>query len=264
MISRVHSRFGTAGMVVAVIALVVALAGGAYAASGGLTAKQKKQVKKIAQTEAKKFATAGPQGPPGPPGPAGAPGKDGSNGTDGTDGNSVVVENEAPGIKCAVGGVNVEVEESQTKNYVCNGQTGFVEALPSGSSLKGVFSGTAKDAATAILIPISFEIEVSPAPTLVYIVEGGELAYTVDSAGTFGILVEEEVEAVCPGDPGSPEAEPGYVCLYTEKAENVEVDTSGFVGGWAKPSKYGVSLPLEVAAGAEVGAVRGTWAVQAE
>jgi hypothetical protein len=56
MISRIHSKLGTAGLVVALVALVVALTGVAFAASG-LNSKQKKEVKKIA----KQFA--GKQGP---------------------------------------------------------------------------------------------------------------------------------------------------------------------------------------------------------
>ncbi|MCW2987260.1 MAG: hypothetical protein JWM24_198, partial [Solirubrobacterales bacterium] len=48
---RLREPFGKAGLTVGVIALVMALVGGAYAA-GALTGKQKKEVEKIA----KKFA----------------------------------------------------------------------------------------------------------------------------------------------------------------------------------------------------------------
>lgn len=92
------------GLTVAVVALVFALAGGAFAAGGGLTAKQKKQVKAIAKAEAGKVpgvpgppgavGPAGPVGPAGaagsigPQGPAGPDGADGIDGEDGTDGTN--------------------------------------------------------------------------------------------------------------------------------------------------------------------------------
>ena len=62
--SRIHDKLGTAGLVVAVIALVFAMVGGAFAAAG-LTTKQKKQVKTIAKKYAGKQGSAGPQGPQG-------------------------------------------------------------------------------------------------------------------------------------------------------------------------------------------------------
>jgi hypothetical protein len=262
MISRVHNRLGTGGMIVAVVALVAALTGGAYAASGGLTAKQKKQVKKIARTEAQKFSGAGPQGPVGPQGPPGAPGQTGANGVNG---KSVVIDNESQGVHCAAGGLNIEVEGSGTKKYVCNGQTGFVEALPSDNSLKGVWSAADKGELTPMLVPISFDVEVSPAPTLVYIDESGAFAITVKPDGTPGFLGEESaIEALCPGSAAAPEAEPGYLCIYVQKAEKVETATSLFIGGWATPTKFGASIPLTVAATEDPALIRGTWAVTAE
>ena len=54
MLTQLRSQFGTAGLVVAIVALIAALAGGAYAASGGLTGKQKKEVTKIAKQNAGK------------------------------------------------------------------------------------------------------------------------------------------------------------------------------------------------------------------
>jgi len=83
MLHRIRDQIGTAGLVVAIIALVAALGGGAYAASGGLTAKQKKEVKAIA----KSFQGTGPTGAQGLAGPQGSPGINGSNGTNGTNGS---------------------------------------------------------------------------------------------------------------------------------------------------------------------------------
>src|SRR3954454_3312011 len=44
---RFQARFGTAGIVIGVIALAMAMVTGAYAAGGGLSGKQKKEVSKI-------------------------------------------------------------------------------------------------------------------------------------------------------------------------------------------------------------------------
>jgi hypothetical protein len=94
MVSKFHQRVGTAGLVLAMVALVAALGGGAYAASGGLTAKQKKEVTKIAQTEAKKYAgkqgANGATGPAGPTGTAGAKGDNGAVGEKGSNGTAGV------------------------------------------------------------------------------------------------------------------------------------------------------------------------------
>lgn len=92
MLERIHRQFGTAGLVVAVVALVAALGGGAVAATGGgplaassakksagLTSKQVKEVEKLA----KKFQGTGPAGPQGQPGPKGDPGSKGEVGSRG-------------------------------------------------------------------------------------------------------------------------------------------------------------------------------------
>ncbi|MBA3867401.1 MAG: hypothetical protein H0X42_13840 [Solirubrobacterales bacterium] len=53
-ISRIHQKLGTAGFIISIVALVAALGGGAYAASGGLSGKQKKEVEKIAKKDSAK------------------------------------------------------------------------------------------------------------------------------------------------------------------------------------------------------------------
>ena len=49
MFNRIRDRFGTAGLIVSIMALVLALAGGAFAAAG-LNSKQKSQVRAIASS----------------------------------------------------------------------------------------------------------------------------------------------------------------------------------------------------------------------
>ncbi len=79
MFSKLHQQFGSAGLVLSVVAIVLALAGGAYAAGGGLSSKAKKEVTAIA----KKYA-----GKPGTNGLTGATGLAGTNGTNGTNGTA--------------------------------------------------------------------------------------------------------------------------------------------------------------------------------
>lgn len=71
--------FGKAGLTVAVVALVFAMIGGAYAA-GTLTGKQKKEVEKIAKKFAGKNGSAGQPGSPGKDGSPGAAGQPGPPG----------------------------------------------------------------------------------------------------------------------------------------------------------------------------------------
>jgi Collagen triple helix repeat (20 copies) len=149
---RFKERFGTAGVVIAVIALVMALVTGAYAAGGGLSGKQKKEVKKIAKSEAQKYANSNPgaegkQGPAGKDGAAGkngAAGEPGAPGAPGAPGRSVLSEEEEPGANCEDGGYSFEVEGSGETNYVCNGTSSSGELEP-GEQVTGIWSvnGTA-------------------------------------------------------------------------------------------------------------------------
>jgi hypothetical protein len=116
--------------VIAIIALVFAMAGGAYAASSKLTGPQKKEVEKIAKKVAGKPGAPGAQGPVGPQGPAGLKGDKGdkgdpgNQGLPGTNGNSVQVVEEGATVCEPNGGVIYEVKGSGVENEVCNGANG--------------------------------------------------------------------------------------------------------------------------------------------
>jgi len=86
MLKRIHNKLGTAGLVVAILALVAAVAGTAFAA-GGLTKKQEKQVVKIAKKYAGKQGPKGDTGPAGAQGPKGDPGPKGDEGAKGDKGD---------------------------------------------------------------------------------------------------------------------------------------------------------------------------------
>jgi hypothetical protein len=229
VISRIHQRLGTAGFVLSIVALVAALGGGAYAASGGLTGKQKKEVEKIAKKYSGKAGPVGASGPAGPVGPSGAKGDkgdsgaNGSNGAPGTNGasgtsvtNTSVKATEA--AKCeGHGGAEFKVGGG-TPTYACNGVTGFTETLPPGKTETGTWTyAQGTPANTTFLAPteiaISFPIPLS---------EGGQ---------AFGFTQKQTTEeefgsSGCSGTLAKPKAPPGVLCIYTgaeelEHAENV-------------------------------------------
>jgi hypothetical protein len=182
MISRIRDRLGPAGFVLAIVALVAALGGGAYAASGGLNGRQKTEVKKIAQTEAKKFETAGPAGP------AGANGKDGSSGSNGKDGAQG-----AQGPQGPQGPQGLQGKDGK------DGKTGFTKVLPPGETETGTWffagNGNAENG-----VALSFPIPLS----------------ATDAASMKSVFVTGAANFAqeCPGTLAAPAALPGNLCVY--------------------------------------------------
>lgn len=133
-VRAVREPFGTAGLVVACVALVLALTGAAFAA-GGLTGKQKKEVVKIAKKYAGK---PGAPGAAGPMGPAGANGKDGAQGEKGAQGDKG-----ATGDKGDTGspGKSVEALTIDTGEEACEGQGGAEYTVEGSGEFTQVCSG---------------------------------------------------------------------------------------------------------------------------
>jgi hypothetical protein len=280
MLHRFKERFGTAGLVVALLALVLALGGTALAASGALTGKQKKEVEKIA----KKFQGTGPAGPQGA---AGANGKDGANGTNGqagapgTDGKNVVtttITNAGLEGHCtSVGGTKFQVEGSATKEYVCNGkngtngQTGFTETLPEGKTETGIWGSGFSTAEGRHSFPISFPIPLATAPadsdiTIVGPTESSKPGCPGRGGGALPPASPADFE------PTIPEADPGKFCIYLdamEETEPVSVETSVKIPVWRGGewwNESGVSPTgalFEVICKSSFCQAFGTWAVTA-
>jgi hypothetical protein len=234
VISRIHGKLGTAGFIISIVALVAALGGGAYAASGGLSGKQKKEVTKIAQTEAKKFA--------GKPGPAGAAGTAGPAGAKGDTG--------APGAAGAAG-VGTEgkqgIQGKEGSPWTAGG-TLPSEQTETGSWAIGVtIPGTHLPQKTAI----SFTLP------LVASLPGSDVHYVAAGA---------PAPAGCTGGTANaPSAEPGNLCVYEEVDrflifERIYDPTSG-ENEVAGAGPTGAILQFE---GEEESSAWGTWAVTAE
>ena len=285
MLRKFHNHFGIPG-VIAVVALVFAMMGGAYAASssdGGKATASAKGKQGPRGKRGPKGATgaagpAGPAGAPGAKGDAGAPGAagakgptgptgpTGATGTNGTNGKSVVVTDADEVTECVdVGGVVVEKElEPATAKEVCNGAEGpegpegspwtAGGVLPEGKTLTGAWSFTGSEADTEFLASISFPIELDEE----LFEETNDLHFT--SGGT----------AECPGNSSAPTAAPGNLCVYFNQFGGEVVNAT--FDGIFKPGEGGFFEEGASVAGAvvrflfdgeagDVASGHGTWAV---
>lgn len=202
MFSPLRSRFGIPG-VISIIALVFAMAGGAYAAKKYVitsTSQIKPSVLK---------ALKGPAGPAGSPGAKGdnggngAKGDAGGNGNNGANGKSVAVTKIEPGEPgCEeLGGAEVKQEGASSGVEVCTGEPGVLhpeETLPPGASETGSWDAivTETEFGPGGIASISFPIPLE-----------------VGIAGTETHYDEPETEN-CPGTATEPEAKAGHLCLY--------------------------------------------------
>ncbi len=196
MLSRLQNKFGTAGLIVSVVALIAALSGTALA----LTAGEKKEIKKIATKEAKKWAKKipGPTGPAGPQGPAGAAGQNGAPGAAGAKGATGPA-----GAKGATGPIGKTGATGKTGPTGATGPTETV--IPAGETVSGAWSygQTHEEPITTESISYVLKYPGSTPPALHFIDEVGE------------------EETNCPGSATKPEAAPGHLCVYQgEAAEN--------------------------------------------
>jgi hypothetical protein len=244
MISRIHSKLGTAGFIVAIVALVAALGGGAYAAQQGLNGKQKKEVKNIVKSAIKN--NPGPQGPAGPqglPGAAGAPGAKGDKGDRGPEGEKGDTGDEGPeGSPWTAGGT-----------------------LPPGETETGAWAYGLTANATSRLVSVSFNIPLAAAPEVHVIKPNGKEKvknpnFDPEVEGSEPFI--EVVEPDCSGSAEGPSAAAGVLCLYIDAEEKLNVPNFPVEGPTAaKTFTTGAVIPMQPSATASW--ARGTWAVTA-
>jgi hypothetical protein len=261
MFSSLGRRF-TYANVVATLALVFAMSGGALAASKFLitsTKQIKPSVLKSLKGKAGAQGQAGPQGSPGPAGKEGPPGKTGpagkagEAGAPGVAGRSVVAST-ASGGECKEGGTKLEVEGSGKPSHVCNGEKGVIhpgETLAPEASETGTWAMyTGPEPGAIVVSPISFTI-----PLANPVAEGNLKMEPPGYSGT---------ETGCPGTAEDAKAEPGFLCVYT--TANPEYEQSN--GELAIPSVGGGSVDGAVVNwvfdAPEKSYAYGTWAVTAE
>lgn len=252
-IRAIREPFGTAGLIVACIAVVLALTGAAFAASG-LSGKQKKEVKAIAKQYAGKPGAPGPaglQGSKGATGAAGAAGKDGAAGSAGPAGATG-----ATGSAGKTGPAGATGSTGATGHQGPPGLTSFPPELPPGQSEMGTwsFGQTAEfeePEFVKINVPISFP----------FALPEGEGPVAVVFMEPEAVPTEE-----CPGTSEEPAAKEGFLCVYTTPDSKLALvflesgDPNGedaFVEG---AGRNGSVLKFE---GKRFSKAYGTWAVTA-
>jgi Collagen triple helix repeat (20 copies) len=263
MVSKIRSRF-TPSTVIATVALVFAMTGGAVAVnsqSGPSSAKAPvrvaSNVASVAKSKARVKAKAGPRGPvgpqglqgpagatgpAGPQGPAGAKGETGAAGTNGTDGQK--------GETGATGATGPAGPTGPT------GPPG--EPWPVGGTLPA--KATEKGAWSASGMPVkAFSAEVL----------FGSISFTIPLATAPAVHVIEELgheTTECPGGVTKPEALPGNLCIFLNYKENVGgiLSSDPGSGGFEEAGITGSVLFVTAAKAGEGVLAKGTWAVTAE
>lgn len=279
MFNRLKEPFGKAGLIVAVIALVAALVGGAYAANSGHHKRGPKFVTKPqAIAIAKKFATAGPAGPQGPKGDNGSNGAQGPKGDTGATGPQGVQGMQGPAGSAGTFSTDpLPSEQSLSGVWATSGGLGIKQ--PTGGEPVTASEPDISQAA------ISFPIQVTPSPIALYPATGfspGPLGlrledektsiWELDLSGPVGPEeieeAEEKYEEACPGNAANPEAAPGFLCIYKDEG-SATGDVRGPSEVESKPlpqliepaNPFGITVPFLIR---QEGAVRGSWAVTAE
>jgi hypothetical protein len=210
MLSAIRTRFAYAN-VVATMALVFAMSGGALAASHYLLTSTKQISPKVlralhgANGSNGAAGAQGPAGATGPQGPAGPAGAKGETGSPGASGESVTNTPLSKGnATCKEGGAEFKV--GATSTHACNGKEGSPwtagGALPHGSSETGVWGVSAVRSTASsnnVIIPISFTIP---------------LAARLESSHVHLIEFGEPTPGGCLGSNEKPEAEPGNLCVW--------------------------------------------------
>jgi hypothetical protein len=237
--TRIHI---TPSTIIATLALLFAMSGGAYAASKYLITSTKqispKVLKSLKGANGKNGANgtngangAAGTGSAGPTGPGGVTGPAGGAGPTGPAGESVKVKAlTAPECTNKEGGSEFTV--GTTKTQACNGEKGAIhpkETLPKGATETGTWNITATAeeakagivASTSISFPIPLEgglsnsgCKTSTEPCHAFLIPPGEEG-TVDPTQ-------------CPGSVGNPEAAEGDLCVYTTELGNATVPTPSF------------------------------------
>ena len=253
MFSRIRKHFTYANVTVT-LALMLAMSGGAYAASKYVITSTKQispKVLKALKGKAGAPGAAGAQGPAGatgkegPLGKEGSVGKEGPAGGPGTNGKSVIAEEEkTKTVNCGgLGGSSFHEEGSTTKHYACNGKEGSPwtanGTLPGGATETGVFSANNKaeliHALGVKFLPVSLSFTIPLKETLassgnaeenrIHIIKSGEKGEGKFEAGVAG---KDGQATGCPttSEATKPEAERGNLCIFLAVVENLALSSS--------------------------------------
>lgn len=250
MLSRIHNKLGTAGLILAIMALIAALGGAAFAA-GGLTKQQEKQVKKIAKKFAGKPGATGPQGPKGDTGekgPKGDPGGKGDRGEKGATGEAGACSEEKPECVLTPGATETGAWATSLLPRVEEEE----EALVFRPGLS--------------LTALSFNIPLKVAPKGIVVVNGKKATFPLltETTGTFAY--GEGTAAQCQGSFSEPKAAAGFVCVYIGEQAGalfIAPGSAGFTNQFFRKTS-GAGLMFLLKPSEQQGYAYGTYAVTAE
>jgi hypothetical protein len=266
-------RYLTYPNVVATLALVFAMSGGAYAAKRYIISSLKQispKVLKELQGAKGPPGAAGPGGPAGPSGPAGLqglPGKEGVAGKEGSagkDGASVTSKELPKGnAGCKEGGSEFVAAEGK-KTFACNGSPWTAGGtLPAGASETGEWGivGNSPLVETAISFNIPLAAALDNNHVHLIGVEEGE------GEGKEKLPEGEGGEKLCEGTFAAPRAASGNLCVFARLLvhnapgiEPIENLTEGSAG--ADPVGAQIIFPAEeVENKTALVIARGSWAV---
>lgn len=209
MFAKIKKQFGTAGLILSIVALVAALGGGAYAATAH--SSKAKAGKRGHRGFTGKTGAVGPAGPAGAKGDKGDPGV----GTKGDPGASVASTALDPGdTNCPDGGSQFDAGASTT--YACNGAEG------SPWTAGGVLPPLKTEAGTWSVASAGVQIAPCCKAATVSISFPLPLPAALDTTATHVITdsSSDQDKAACDngaGDPPSvdnPEAAPGQLCVF--------------------------------------------------
>jgi hypothetical protein len=225
MLSRIGSRL-TYANITATLALVFAMSGGALAANHYLLNSTRQINPKVLGALKGRTGVAGPKGSQGATGTPGAQGPEGRAGANGASGAGVTSrEFEGVAGDCTEGGSEFMAANGTT--FACNGKNGetppkepketpkgstWPSALPAEATETGTW-GFVSNAAGLTRVPLSF-----PVPT-------DEPLEPTLGKGPVELLEPGEEDPLdthpnCPGTVARPKADPGFVCVYSEKLED--------------------------------------------
>jgi hypothetical protein len=291
MFHRVR-RHLTPSVLIALLALVFAVTGGAFAATGagagngGGRANNNKALS-FSAGASKSKGTRGPRGPRGVAGPAGKNGTNGVNGAPGATGPAG-----PKGETGAVGATGLQGIQGEKGKNGKNGEAGAPgepgpagtihpgnpvgspEPLPSKATETGAWSITApvtgNIVVTSVSFPIPLETSLSYEHAFLLKQAGRKKQECEEKTGSEQTECEEErvkEEAACPGTAAEPKAVPGNFCAYTAEpsvlvpfARPVQNSSAGF--GNAGTATSGANLVF-FNPSTESSVEWGTWAVTA-
>ncbi len=262
MFQALHKRIHLSpATVIATIALVFAMTGGAYAASKYLITSTKQISPKVLKSLQGKAGARGATGPQGPAGTAGtgSPGSQGPAGAGGSKGETGAAG--ATGKEGAPGKAGKEGKEGKEGSPWTAGGT-----LPSGKTETGVWAdeaalGTHQPAQISFPIPLAEPLLWSedkpgePENQVHYINQLGEEVPSIPPAQPL------PSHPACPGTVAKPEATAGNLCIYAHFAsptgnnENITNPAGGPTSG------FGAATTGALLEAAES---KGTWAVTAK